>query len=88
MLYAIVYIEKIMIYVLSGQKNVKFKNISKNCFAFCVKAPHDAVSRFLYLKGVKDLLKNLLYVPLFGNYFMHSIVVFCVHCKFGPKSQK
>lgn len=84
---AIVHIEKITKYVLSGQKNMKFKNVSRNCFAFCLKALHDAVPSSLYLKGVKDLLKDLLYMPLFGNYFRYSIVGFCVHCKFRPKSQ-
>lgn len=77
-----------MKYVLSGQKNVKFKNVSRNCFAFCLKAQSDAVSSFLYLKGVKDSLKNLLYVSLFGNYFRYRIVGLCVHCKFRPKCQK
>lgn len=45
---AMVHTEKIMKYVLSGQKNVKFKNVSRNCFAFCLKAQDDAAPSFFY----------------------------------------
>lgn len=79
---AMVHTEKIMKYVLSSQKNVKFKNASRNCFAFCLKAQDDA---FYFWREWKTLLRIYCTCLVLEFFFRCSIVGFC---KFRPKSQK